>query len=139
MLSRLFDAMSIRQPACSSCFSPLSFSPLSLLPVAGPIACDPEFSGPIPVWPLIAIRDFAPDGIIKLQILDGAGPIPIRVIFVVGAMVTVCGIIVRLGLTNCNAAFAQVLPRHGKEHRHALFRDADMVGDRKSTRLPSSH
>src|SRR3546814_14386849 len=96
--------MPIRQAACSSFFSPLSFSPLSLLPGAGPIACDPEFSGPIPVWPLIAIRDFAPDGIIKLQILDGAGPIPIRVIFVVGAVVTVCGIIVHLGLTKIGRA-----------------------------------
>src|SRR3546814_9754817 len=49
----------------------------------------------IPVRPLIASGKLASDGIIKLQIFDSARPVPVRVIFVLGSVIAIGGVIIR--------------------------------------------
>src|SRR3546814_11560150 len=55
-------------------------------------------------------------------------PVPFRVIFVLGSVIAIGGVIIRRRLARCDAAHPQILARLGIEHRHALFGEAEMIG-----------
>src|SRR3546814_15155272 len=86
----------------------------------------------IPVRPLIASGKLASDGIIKLQIFDNARPVPVRVIFVLGSVIAIGGVIIRRRLARCDTADAQILARPGLDHRHALFCEAETRSEERS-------
>jgi len=69
-----------------------------------------------------------PYGVPELEILNRAGPIPARIIFVFRAVIAVIDIIGLQRLAAGHSAIHEILARIGVQHRHAQPRETEMVG-----------